>query len=373
MLVGLAVLLRPKPVRVDLGRVTRGKLTVTVDEEGETRVRDRFVVAAPVAGRLQRIALKAGDPVQRDQVVARMNPLPLDPRAHAEAAARLEAAEAAKRESDAHVAQAQAALDQAEREAARARKLERGGTISTGERERADLEQTTAAKQLEAALFAARAADFNVEAARAVLIASGDNGKGTLELLSPVVGAVLRVLEESERTVAFGTPLLELGNPSSLEIVVDVLTSDAVRIRPGALIVVDDWGGDEALAARVRLVEPSAFTKVSALGVEEQRVNVVGDFLEPQPQLGDGYRLEAHVVVWEGGDVLRVPSSALFRHGGEWQVFTDDHGVARRRTVKVGHGNPLAYEVLDGLREGESILLHPSDQISDGVRIESAG
>lgn len=372
--IGVVVLvMRPKPVAVDTGTVDRGKLRVTVDEEGETRVRDRFIVAAPVAGRLQRITLKAGDEVQRNAVVARMNPLPLDPRAHAEASARLEGAEAAKREADARVEQARAAQEQSRREAERAHKLEKGGTISTGERERADLDLLTRQKDLEAALFATSAADFNVQAARAALLASGgpapDGGSAVLDLPAPVSGHVLRILEESERTVGFGTPLLELGDPDSLEIVVDLLTTDAVKVKPGALMLVDDWGGEDELEARVRLVEPSAFTKVSALGVEEQRVNVIADFAAPQPRLGDGYRLEAHVVVWEGDDVLKVPSSALFRHGGEWSVFVVDNGTARRRSVEIGHGNPIEREVLGGLEEGETVILHPSDLVADGVRV----
>jgi HlyD family secretion protein len=329
-----------------------------------------------VAGRLQRITLKAGDTVKQGSVVARMNPLPLDPRAHAEATARLEAAQAAKREAQARVEQAGAALEQARREAERARKLERGGTISQGERERADLELTTREKELEAALFAARAADYNVQAAQAALLTGGpdasrDGGSSAvLELHSPVDGFVLRLLEESERTVAFGTPLLEIADPASLEIVVDVLTTDAVKVRPGATLLVDDWGGEEELEARVRLVEPSAFTKVSALGVEEQRVNVVADFAQPQPRLGDGYRLEAHIVVWEGDGVLKVPNSALFRHRGEWCVFVVEDGRARRRTVRIGAGNPVEYQVLDGLAEGEHVIVHPSDLVDEGKRVQ---
>ena len=368
-----AMWFRTTPVAVEVSAVERGPLQVSVDDDGETRVRDRFVIAAPVAGWLQRLTLKAGDVVERGTPVARMNPLPLDPRAHAEASARLEATEAAKSAADARVAQARAALDQARRESVRARQLERGGTISQGERERADLEATTREKDMEAALFAARAADFGVVAARAALLAAGGSGSdgtaGVLDLAAPVHGSVLRVLEESERTVAFGTPLLELGDPSSLEIVLDVLTIDAVQIRPGARVLVEEWGGDESLEARVRLVEPSAFTKVSALGVEEQRVNVIADFVEPQPQLGDGYRVEARILVWEGTDILTAPSSALFRHRGEWAVFVEKDGVARRRIVRAGRANPLRFEVLDGLAPGDRVILHPSDLVDDGTRV----
>ena len=372
---GSVVLLRPRPVRVDVAVAERGPLRVTIDEDGETRVRERFVVAAPVAGRLARIDLKAGAVVQAGEVVARLDPLPLDPRTLAEARARLEAAEAAQREEAARVAQARASLAQASRSAERARKLAKPGTISPEERELAELAETTRQKEVEAALFAATVAAHNVDAARAALLApDGDTASrcGTepcIEVRAPVGGRVLRVAEASERVVPVGTRLLEIGDPMALEVVVDVLSADAVKVRPGAGVIFEDWGGDRTLPGRVRVVEPSGFTKVSALGVEEQRVNVVADFIEPPAMLADGYRLEARIVVWEGTDVLTIPASALFRRGGQWEVFAAVDGYARRRPVEVGHRAPQRVEVTGGLQAGEVVVLHPSDLVGDGTRV----
>ena len=375
------VVFRPAPVRVDVAAVVRGAMQVTVDEEGYTRVRDRFVIAAPIDGRLARITLDAGDAVKRGAVVARMNPLPLDPRHRAEASARLDAAEAAKREADARVEQAQAALEQARRSAARARQLRTAGSIAAEERELAELEETARRKELEAGRFAAQAAAFNVEAARAALIAPGGESPqafvaaceaqhdGCLELRSPIDGQVLRVLEESERAVVVGTPLLELGDASALEIVVDVLSADAVKVRPGARMLIEDWGGDAPLPARVRLVEPSGFTKLSALGVEEQRVNVIGDFVDSALPVADGYRVEARIVVWEATEVLKVPARALFRRAGAWNVFVVDGGRAQHCVVEVGRRSATEAEVVGGVEEGARVILHPSDQLRDGVRV----
>jgi HlyD family secretion protein len=271
-------LFRPAPVLVDVGSVERGTLVVTVDEEAETRVRERFAVAAPVTGRLERIALDEGDPVEAGTVVARVHPSPLDPRALAEAQARLEAALAMEHEAEARVHRAQAALKQARRSARRARELAAADALSDEARELAELEEITRAEELEAAEFGARAARFESRAARAVLLAAGeavdssdglvrpcgDRDSNCLELRSPVKGRVLRVLEESERIVAAGTPVIELGDPSAIEIVVDLLSSDAVKVKAGARVLIENWGGDEVLSGRVRLVEPSGFTKISA-------------------------------------------------------------------------------------------------------------
>jgi HlyD family secretion protein len=377
----LVLVLRPAPVRVAIASVERGRLQVTVDEEGRTRVRDRFVITAPIAGRVARITLDASDPVDRGTVVARMNPLPLDRRAHAEAAARLAAAEAQLRAAHAQVEQAGAALEQARRAAARARQLGRKGTIATEELELAELAETSRQKDLEAATFAAHAAAFNVEAARAALLAPGaetnqelvaacesDDG-ACIELRSPVTGQVLRVPEKSERVVAAGTPLLELGDARNLEVVVDVLSADAVKVKPGALMLLEEWGGGEPLQARVRMVEPSGFVKLSALGVEEQRVNIIGDFVASPGPLADGYRVEARIVVWEDDGVVKIPSSALFRRAGEWNVFVVEGGRARRRPITIGQRGTTEVQVLSGLDEHAQVILHPSDQVDDGVRV----
>jgi HlyD family secretion protein len=386
--VGLVVwVLRPAAVPVYVASVTRGPLQVTVDEEGETRIRQRFVVAAPTGGRLERIWLKEGDTVDRGVVLARIHPAPLDRRAAAEARARLDAAEASRREAEARVHGAEASLAQARRSYERASRLEAAGTLSREQLELAALERTTRQEELEAATFAARSADFEAQAARAALMdavpqppsddrlarACGDDEGPCIALRSPVDGRVLRVLQESERVVETGTPLLELGDPAALEIVVDVLSTDAVRVKPGARVLVENWGGEGVLEARVRLVEPSGFTKVSALGVEEQRVNVVADFVEPPRSLGDAYRVEARIVVWESDGVLKVPASAIFRKDGRWHTFVIEAGRARLREITLGHRGAREVEVLSGLAQGERLVAHPSDRIEDGVRVSPIG
>jgi len=375
-------MLRAPAVVGELAEVTRGPLRVTVDEEGETRVRSRFVVAAPTAGRLLRLELDEGDPVAVGDVVARVEPAPLDPRDEAAAEARLQAAQAQKSAAAARVALADAGLAQARRDAERAERLREAGAKSAEAYEQARLRSTEAEQDLEAARFAADAADHEVEAARAVLIAtrrpaarSAPAGPCSvvpcIDVRSPVAGSVLRIHEESERIVGAGTPLLEVGDPADLEIVVDVLSADAVRIRPGAEMEIDDWGGERPLRARVHRIEPSGFTKVSALGVEEQRVNVLGDFVDGAGNLGDGYRVEARVVVWEAPDVLRVPGSALFRREERWHVFVVERGRARLRAVEVGQRGTFEAEVRSGLEEGQRVVLHPSDRVKDGARLRA--
>jgi HlyD family secretion protein len=384
-LLGLGyAMLRPDALPVDVGAARRGPLRVTIDEEGETRVRERFVVAAPTTGRLLRIALDEGAALERGAVVAHVQPAPLGPRDLAAARAHLEAAEATQRAAEARVVHARAALEQAQRSAARAERLHRSGTLSDDAREQAVLARTRAEQEHEAARFSADAADHEVEAARAALIAAispaplgwpGEdaapcNGGGPcIEVRTPVAGRVLRVLEESERIVAAGTPLIEVGDPATLEIVIDILSEDAVRVRPGASVRLEDWGGDGALEARVRLVEPSAFTKISALGVEEQRVNVIADLVEPESRLGDRYRVEAGIVVWEESDVLQIPASALFRSADRWNVFVVDDGRAVQREVEVGHQASFETEVRSGLEPGERVVLNPSDRVRDGSRV----
>ena len=346
-------------------------------------MRQRFVVAAPTTGRLLRIDLDEGDPVEAGSVVARIVPSPLDARDEAGAQARLEAAEAQQRAVDARRALSEAALAQARRDAERAALLQKGGTISTETHEKVRLAQTRAEEEARAARFAVDAAEHEVQAARAALMtvrapapANGapqgpcsHPGAPCFEIRAPVAGEVLRVLEESERIVLAGTPLLELGDPADLELVADILSSDAVKVRSGAEIIVEDWGGDTPLRARVRRVEPSGFTKVSALGVEEQRVNVLGDFVGGAGGLGDGFRVEVRIVVWEAPEVVRVPGSALFRRGDSWSVFVAEGGRARSRDVEIGQRSSLDTEVRSGLTPGDLVILHPSDRIHDTARI----
>ncbi len=369
-----AVLLRPAPTPVEVAVVRRAPLRVTVDEEGRTRVVDRFLVAAPVTGRVARIALEAGDSVRAGQVVATLVPQPLDPRSEEAARARLEAALDAGREAEAAVREARAARDQAERDLARAERLAAAGSISAQQLESARLDAHTKADALEAADFRAQSAAHDAEAARAQLLASDPAGgrAPTVAVRSPVAGRILRVPEPSERVVPVGTTLVEVGDPGRLEVYADLLSEDAVRVQPGQPMLVENWGGPGALRARVRRVEPSGFTKVSALGVEEQRVRVVGDFDTLPPGLGDGFRVDVRVVLWSGDSVVQVPSTALFREGERWQVFGVRGGRARRVDLELGHRAADAAEVRHGLALGDTVVRQPSDRLTDGTRVKPA-
>ena len=363
------VALRPKPAAVETARVTRGALRVTIDEDGETRIHHRYMIGAPVAGRLERITLHPGDPVAAGGVVARLDPAPLDPRAREQAKSRLAAAEASQREADALVRHARAELDQAQRTRRRMERLAAEKVIAADQVEAARTAALTAGSDVAAARFHARATGFDVENARAALLEAGSaEAIRSVPILSPIDGLVLRVCEECDKVVPAGTALLELGSPAELEVVVDVLSSDAVGIHPGALMLLDAGGGVR-LNARVRLVEPAGFTKVSPLGVEEQRVNVIGDFTGPPKGLGDRFRVEAKIVLWDGEEVLKVPTGALFREGTDWAVYTVENGRARRRPVRVGHRNPDETEILSGLKDGERVIVHPSDAVAEGGRV----
>jgi HlyD family secretion protein len=357
----------PARVEVDAARVERGPLLVTVDREGKTRVRERYVVSAPLAGRLQRIELHPGDRVEEGKTVLAViepgDPALLDPRARAEAKARVRAAEEACKLAGTNLTHARA-------EAERARKLGVGGSISREELDRAEHKERTAT-------FALRIAEYELELARAAFqrvqpSSPGENSSTQLEIRSPISGCVLEVYQESSRTMSVGTELLKVGDTEDLECVIDVLSADAVKIARGAKVYLEHWGGEQPLLGRVRLVEPGAFMKVSALGVEEQRVNVLVDFTEPRARwkaLGDGYRVEARIVVWEGASVLKAPAGAFFRHGDSWAVFRDVQGRARLTPVTLGRTNGLETQILDGLAEGDSVILHPSDRVKDGAAV----
>lgn len=374
---------RPSPLAVDVTAVERGDLEITVDEEGETRVRDRYVLAAPTTGRVLRILLEEGDEVAAGGLVARIEAVPLDPRDRAAAEARLESAEARLSAARAREGLAEATREQAVRSERRSARLRDAGTVSEESFEQAQLSRVQAERDVEAAREAAHAAEHEMDAARAALIDAWGSNPLTeesrslcedtpcVEVRSPVAGRVLRVREESERIVAAGTPLVEIGDPSDLEVVVDVLSTDAVRIHPGAPVEIVEWGGDAPLVGKVRRVEPSAFTKVSALGVEEQRVNVIADLTGPALGLGDGFRVEARIQVWQGSDLLLVPASALFRTGAAWSVFVVEDGVARRREIEVGERGTAAAEVRRNLDEGDLVILHPSDRLSEGAPVEA--
>lgn len=378
---GIVYALIPKPIPVDIATAAVGPLVVTVDEEGKTRVRERYTVSAPLAGELNRIQLKEGAPLAAGQtllaVIQAMDPSLLDARTRAEAEARVKSAEVAVRHADTSIQRAQAALEYAQAEYRRGQQLLERNTMTQDEFENRQLLVRTRVEDLEAAQLSGQIAEFELELARAALLttqpeSANSNERPRLEIHSPIDGRVLRVLEESATIVSVGTPLIEVGDPTDLEIVVDVLSNDAVRIRPGARVLLEHWGGDAPLEARVRIVEPSAYTKISALGVEEQRVDVIADLTAPPDAwdtLGDGYRVEARIVTWESDSVLKVPTSALFRDGDRWSVFVVEDGRAQLRPIELGHRNPLEAEIRSGLTAGEQVIVHPSDQIHSGVRI----
>jgi HlyD family secretion protein len=365
----LLLSLRPDPVEVETTTIVRGALETTVNAEGVTRVRDRYLVAAPVTGRVERLTLREGDAIDAGALLARITPMPLDAQAVAQAQARVTAARAGLSEAEARTAQARETMEQAERSAARMRSIAAEGAVSTDAVERAELEYASARRNHDAALSRAQAMVAEIAAARASLLGTQSGGDAVAIIRSPTGGRVLRVHEPSERVLAAGTPLVEIGDADGLEVVVDVLSTDAVRIEPGAPMRIVEWGGDGALDARVRIVEPSAFTKISTLGVEEQRVNVIGDLLARPASLGDGYRVQAQIVTWEATDVLRVPNSALFRTGDGWSVFVMEHGRARLQAVAAGRRGAQQTEVTGGLEAGDHVVLFPSDRVAEGVRL----
>jgi HlyD family secretion protein len=364
----------PKPVVVDVAAVRRGPLAVEVDDEGQTRVRDRFVVSAPITGNLQRIAALPGTAVAAGDVVARIDPpapVLLDPRSRSEAAARLSASIARQRGAEIAVARATVARDAAVREAARARTLAERGAITASERDRAEDQEQLAIRDLAAAGAERTIAGAEVAAARAVLGEAPPPGASrAVPVIAPATGQVLRVVRDSAGPIAAGAPLLELGDPRALEVVIDVLSSDAVRIAPGMPVSFEAWGGERALAGEVHRIEPSAFTRVSALGVEEQRVRVIATIADPPASLRDGFRVEARIFTWRGDHVLTVPASAVFRDKEHWAVYTVEQGRARLRPIKLGHRGRLDVEIVSGLGEGATVILHPTDRIVDGIAIE---
>lgn len=376
LILAIAVLvffaLRPKPTAVETGQAISGPLQETVEAEGETRAHERYTVAAPVSGRLMRIELHDGDRVTANQAVAFISPTPLDKRERDAAAARVSAAESQLRAAGEQSAHDRAEREQARRELARTEHLTRQGLTTLQALEQAATYEQRAARTLKAAEYRMKTATAQLREARAALISSESakgGGSSSITLRAPHSGPVLRVMEKSERIVAAGTPLLLIGDPQKLEVVADVLSSDAVRISAGAAVTLDEWGGSQPLRGVVRLVEPYAFTKISALGIEEQRVNIVIDFVDPPGALGDGYRVVARIVTWAGDKVVKIPINALFRQGENWCVFVVKNDRAARRTVTIGHRNQTEAEILSGLSGGETVVSHPSSQLDDGMRV----
>lgn len=371
----------PKPVIVETGVVARAPLTVRVSEEGKTRVRNRYVVAAPVAGKMRRVPLKSGDAVEAGKTVLTViepvvAPL-LDPRARAQAEAVLSMHEAARRQAAESLEATRSALKLAEAERERIRSVTRAGTISASDRDRVEAEAAIKASEVRAAEFSLQVIDYELAQARAVLERPDVSTTGNLvEVTSPVSGRVLNVMQESETIVSPGTRILEIGDPADIEIEAEILSRDAVGMRPGDSVEIEQWGGETPLKGRVRRIEPAAFTKISALGVEEQRVYVLSDLVDPPEaakSLGDRYRVEVRVAVWHADDVLVVPAGALFREGNAWKTFVYQDGTARLTTMEAGHTDGRLTEVLAGLKEGDKVLLHPPDTVKDGTKVVERG
>ena len=375
---GIAWSLMPRPIPVEIATVAKGRFVASVDEDGKTRIRERYAVAAPLAGRLTRIQLKAGDRVASGDALATIVPSPapfLDPRSRREAEERLGAAEAARERTKAVVERAHAQSDQAKIDLERTRTLVTRGAATAQALERAELAMRVADRDLRAAEFLDHAAGHELDQARALLARYQDGGDAPDErwnITAPVTGVVLKVVQESETVVSSGAPLLEIGDPRDLEIVADVVSADAVEIRPGADVVIERWGGSGPLSGRVRRVEPAAFTKVSTLGVEEQRVNVLIDVLSPPEQwsgLGDGYQVDTRITVFTRDDIAVIPAGALFRRGDTWNVYVVEDGRARSRAIGLLRRSGRLAAVREGLATGERVIVYPSDQISPGVRV----
>lgn len=371
---------RPQPVAVDTARAERGTLRVTVEEEGRTRVIDRFTISAPVAAYARRVGLKVGDEVKRGMPLLVLEPLPsdvLDPRSRAAAEARVAAAGAAHLAAKENAAAVASSAQLARVDHERVLELRRNNLASAEQEDRTRTEAERTQAALRAAQLQVEVARHDLDAARTALAYSAAQERGEtperITLRSPVDGRVLTVHRESEGVVANGEALIDVGDAHALEVEVDVLSDDAVRIRPGMQVEFERWGGDEPLTGVVRVVEPAGFTKISALGVEEQRVLVIADITSPSEQwarLGDGYRVEAVFILWEEPDVLQIPSSALFRAGGDWYAFVFEDGRARRHKLEIGHRNGLQAQVLGGLKGGETVIVHPDDTLEDGARVK---
>lgn len=381
--VTLTFAFRPKPLAVDIGVVERGSMLVTIDEEGRTRVRDAYLVSTPVAGQLLRVDAEPGDQVIAGKTIVAVmlpaRPTPLDVRSRAQADAEVAAAEAALRLVRAERSQAIADQDLAETELTRIRNLHKSNLESQAALDRAIRQALIAEAALNSAEAAITERQANLSRARARLIEIDGQTfvdselARAINLYAPSNGQVLRIMQESEATLIAGTAILEIGNiDNDLEVVVELLSSDAVQVTPGDKVIFSAWGGQENLNGVVTRVDPWAFTKVSALGVEEQRVNVIMRFTDPQElrrKLGHGFRVEAQIIVWQEDDVLLFPSSALFREGKQWSVFVVDTGTASIRTVEIGKNNGFSAQVLNGLEAGEQVVLYPATELSSGVKV----
>ncbi len=373
----------PRPVYVDTVTVKQGALTVTVDDDGETRIREKYIISAPVTGHLLRLQLHPGDlVVQSETEIAKMlpaDPSLLDARSQAESEARMRAAEAGEQQANAVLASAIEVADLAEHHVERARKLASSKSISEAEMEEAEHQAGQAKANVRAAEFNSKVRAFELEQAVAGLMQSTDGKIGdrtaAMTIVAPTQGRVLRVFHEDAGVVNAGTPLLEVGDIREMEMVLDILSTEAVRIQPGAKIFIEHWGGKLTLNGSVRRIEPAAFLKVSALGVEEKRVNVIGDFVDPwetRQALGDGFRIEARIVIeTTSPDSLKVASGALFRHGESWHVYRVRNSRAELVPVAIGASDGYETEIREGLERGDLVILHPTDQVRSGIRVSA--
>jgi HlyD family secretion protein len=371
----------PKPIRVETSVATRGPLTVSVFEEGKTRIRHRYVISSPIAGFLHRVELRPGASIRAGEtVLAIIGPQWsgfLDARSLAEAEARVKAAQSTKMQRTAEFDRVTSALELAKKDLTRADALRKTGAIATQEWDTAENRVQMLTRELHAAEFASNVADFEIAQAEAALMQAqhpAAEKSEPLRIVAPVNGYILNVYEESARVVTSSMPIMEVGDPQDLEAEIELLSSDAVGVAAGADVSIENWGGERPLRGRVSLVEPGAFTKISALGVEEQRVKVRVDFLDSTPsgrELGDRYRVEARIVTWHTDDVLQVPTGSLFRRGNDWMTFIVKEGKARLQKVEIGHNNGLAAEVHAGLSLGDTVIIHPPDAVHDGASVST--
>ncbi len=380
ILFGFYLAMREKPILVDTARVTRGEMRVTIKEEGITQVKDVYTVSSPIAGQLDRTTLEEGATVVANQtVIASIRPPDppfLDERTFAELTAAAEAARSAVALAEVEHAQAERSLNLAQSDYNRAVQLAKTNVVSERTLEQAfnDLQLQQAQIASTEAVVSLRKAELASALAR--LRQPRDFNRTTSEtdccvrLTSPVDGVILQVLARSEQPVAQGAPILEIGDPTKLEVVVDLLSSDAPRIKLGSPAIISDWGGDTDLAATVRRIDPAAFTQVSSLGIEEQRVNVILNLENVEPALGHGYRVLAGLVVWSADDVLQVPIGALFRSGGEWAAFAVTEGQAKLRKIEIGQINDQFAQITGGLDKGDTVILYPNDVLQDGSLVE---
>ena len=367
---------RPQPVDVETAAAELGELEIFVREDGKTRIREKYVVSTPMAGRLARIELNVGDEIcdaaTRIAVIQPVQPSMLDARSEAQARARVDQTQTAVRRAEAAAEQVRVELELAQTKLERAEKLAASRAISSTEFDDTRSRYQLLSQRMRTAEFDSEIARYELQMAQAALLQYSDSpeASGTpFEVFAPVHGQVLRVFQESATVVDLGMPLVEVGDPQNLEIEIDVLSTDAVRIRPGAHLSIDHWGGDHPLHGTVRRVEPAAYTKISSLGVEEQRVNIIADFNEPLERLiplGDGYRVEAKIIVEALQQVVVVPNSSLFRYQRQWHVFAIDGDRAYRRPITLGKQNETHSEIVEGLAPGTEVVLYPSDQIGDG-------